>query len=224
MKFAVSRLLAKLDISIRTGLSDRWSMFVDWAKPQRINKMEKIDRALVIRYGEYLQTLVAKNEMLPSIAQGYVLAVNTVMDSATEHGWKNVSPTNDCGIWEASIYCCACGIDVDARLTDGGEIYPYRIDLQNQPFWCCDTCGNFVGCHHKTKAYTTPIGCIPTSEIKYARKIIHALLDRIWQSGRIGRSELYQAISDEVGCEYHTANIRSIEEARTVYRIVHKYS
>jgi len=40
------------------------------------------------------------------------------------------------------------------------------------------------------------------------RKRIHALLDSIWQSGRIGRRELYQAISDEVGWEYHTAQIR----------------
>lgn len=99
-------------------------------------------------------------------------------------------------------------IEVAARLTDGVEIYPHRADLQSLPFWRCDTCGNYVGCHNKTEAYTTPMGCIPTPKIKNERKRIHALLDSIWQSGRIGRRELYQAISDEVGWEYHTAQIR----------------
>lgn len=41
--------------------------------------------------------------------------------------------------------------------------------------------------------------------MKNERKRIHALLDSIWQSGRIGRRALYDAISDEVGWEYHTA-------------------
>ena len=32
--------------------------------------------------------------------------------------------------------------------------------------------------------------------------------------------ELYRKISDRLGWKYHTANIRNVEEARTVYRIV----
>ncbi|MFZ4703512.1 MAG: integrase domain-containing protein [Candidatus Methylumidiphilus sp.] len=100
MKFAAGLLLAKLDISFssREGIGDRWNLFVDWAKLQGINKMEKIDKALVIRYGEYLQTLVAKGDMKPATAQVYVSAVNTVMDNATGHRWEGVSPTKDCGI------------------------------------------------------------------------------------------------------------------------------
>lgn len=75
------------------------------------------------------------------------------------------------------IHCCECGNDVDARLTDGREIYPHRLDLFSLPFWKCDKCKNFVGCHHKTKYRTKPLGCIPTPEIKNARKQIHSLLD-----------------------------------------------
>ena len=65
-----------------------------------------------------------------------------------------------------SIFCCGCQSDVQARLTDGAEIYAHRRDLASLPFWKCDACGNFVGCHHKTKHRTRPLGCIPTKEIK----------------------------------------------------------
>ena len=122
------------------------------------------------------------------------------------------------------IYCCGCAGDVDARLTDGGEIYPHRPDLRSLPFWKCDACGNFVGCHHKTKNRTAPLGYIPTPELKEARKHLHALIDPIWQSGKMGRRELYEAISREVGWNYHTAKTRTMYEARAAYRVARKYA
>ena len=64
------------------------------------------------------------------------------------------------------IHCCECSEKVNARLTDECEIYPHRQDLKSLPFWKCDTCGNHVGCHHKTKNRTQPLGCIPSDEIK----------------------------------------------------------
>ena len=70
-------------------------------------------------------------------------------------------------------------VDVEVRLTNGAEIYPHRKDLSELPFWKCDTCGNFVGCHHKTGDPTKPLGVIPTSEIKRARQHIHRILDPI---------------------------------------------
>ena len=122
------------------------------------------------------------------------------------------------------IHCCGCGGEVGARLTDGGEIYPHRADLRSLPFWRCDACGSFVGCHHKTKNRTQPLGCIPTPELKEARKKLHALIDPIWQSGRMSRRELYAALSRELGWKYHTAMIRTIEEARAAYRAARKYA
>lgn len=118
------------------------------------------------------------------------------------------------------IYCCECGDTVDALLIDGKEVYPHRNDLHKLPFWKCEQCKNFVGCHHKTKDRTKPLGCIPTPEIKKARQQIHRILDPIWQSGSMDRNDLYRLISSKIGKTYHTAEIRSIEEAREVYRIV----
>ena len=122
------------------------------------------------------------------------------------------------------IHCCACTREVDARLTDGREIYPHRPDLRSLPFWRCDACGNFVGCHHKTKNRTEPLGCIPTAELKEARKKLHALIDPIWQSGKMGRRELYAAMSRDLGWEYHTAKTRTMDEARAAYHAARKYA
>jgi hypothetical protein len=124
---------------------------------------------------------------------------------------------------EREIYCCGCNAKVKAILTNGFEIYNYRPDLHELPFWKCGNCGNFVGCHHKTKNRLEPLGCIATPEIKIARRHIHALIDSIWKSGKMKRSKLYAIISKRIGWNYHTAEIRSIEEARKIYKIAREY-
>ena len=116
------------------------------------------------------------------------------------------------------IWCCGCEKKVHARLTNGAEIYPHRGDLAAQPFWRCDGCGNYVGCHHKHG--TAPLGCIPTPELRKARGHIHAILDPLWKSKKIGRSEIYAKLTEITGRRYHTAHIRSVEEAREIYRHV----
>lgn len=118
------------------------------------------------------------------------------------------------------LYCCGCEKEVEPRLTDGREIYPRRPDLALRPFWKCDECKNYVGCHWKTREPTRPLGCIPTKDIRNARKKIHAILDPLWKPDRRRRKAIYKKISKQLGWKYHTAKIRSIEEARTVYRIV----
>jgi hypothetical protein len=118
------------------------------------------------------------------------------------------------------IYCCGCNKDVDARLTNGEEVYPHREDLYNLPFWVCDICNNFVGCHHKTENRTRPLGCIPTLEVKRARMRVHSVLDPIWRNKLMSRSKLYRKISDELGWRYHTAGIRNVQTAERVIDII----
>ena len=117
------------------------------------------------------------------------------------------------------IYCCGCQEKVKARLTNGEEIYPHRGDLYSLPFWKCDECGNHVGCHHKNNS-TKPLGCIPTKKLKDARMYIHSILDPIWKSGKLSRKELYHKISQKLGYEYHTAQIKSIQESKEVQKII----
>ena len=126
------------------------------------------------------------------------------------------------------IYCCGCLKDVDAQLTSGQGVYP-KVDQEMQqkiwhlPFWRCPTCKNFVGCHHKTKDATRPLGCIPTPEIKNARQHIHKLIDPLWKAHKEpfrARTWIYRWLAAKMGKEeYHTAEIRSLEEAREVYRL-----
>lgn len=118
------------------------------------------------------------------------------------------------------IYCCGCNKNAEARLTSGVEIYPHRPDLSSLPFWKCDSCKNFVGCHHKTSNPTNPLGCIPTKELKNARQHIHRILDPIWQNGKLERKHVYARLSKSLGYQYHTAEIKTIEEARKIYKIV----
>ena len=118
------------------------------------------------------------------------------------------------------IYCCQCQVKVDAVLTNGSEIYPHRPDLHSLPFWKCPTCKNFVGCHHKTSNRTAPLGCIPTKEIKELRKQIHAILDPMWKSGKISRRGIYKILSDKTGKNYHTAFIRSADEAKMIINLL----
>lgn len=115
------------------------------------------------------------------------------------------------------IWCCGCNYDVSARLTDGREIYGHRPDLYGLPFWRCDTCRNYVGCHHKTVDRTRPLGCIPTRALKDARTKLHAAIDPIWKSKKMGRREIYVEIAKRLGIkEYHTANIRDVATAKAV--------
>ncbi len=120
------------------------------------------------------------------------------------------------------IYCCKCSKSVEARLTDGSEIYPHRPDLYSLPYWVCDSCGNFVGCHHKTTNRTRPLGVIPTPEIKAERRKIHALIDPLWKSGKMHRKEVYKQLSKAIGKEYHTGEIRSVEDAKNILEVVKK--
>jgi hypothetical protein len=121
-----------------------------------------------------------------------------------------------------AIFCCGCGCEVPARLTDGAEIYPHLADkpLGKVPFWKCDCCGNYVGTKHKTKNPTEPLGVIPTPELRNARRHIHALMDPMWKSKKIRRSEIYARLSEALGYQYHTAEIRTITDARRVYRML----
>lgn len=118
------------------------------------------------------------------------------------------------------IYCTGCEKDVEARLTDGEERYPHRPDLYDLPFWKCDTCGGYVGCHHKTIDRTKPLGVIATPEILDARKKIHAILDPLWKSKKIKRGQAYAYITHRTGRQYHNGDIRTLEEAREIYKIV----
>lgn len=113
------------------------------------------------------------------------------------------------------IYCNGCNTDVEARLTDGAEVYPHRTDLAQLPFWICDTCKNYVGCHHKTDSPTKPKGSIPTKEVRQWRLVLHRKVDRMWMRAsnkRKQRQRVYAYMSDVLGYTYHAGDVRTKEQ------------
>lgn len=115
------------------------------------------------------------------------------------------------------IWCVACTRYVVALLTDGREIYPHRKDLQDVPFWKCMQCSNYVGCHHKTSNRTRPLGNIPTAELRAVRVEIHKVIDSLWKgAGCNSRAFVYRKLSEALGRKYHTAELRSVDEARKI--------
>lgn len=118
------------------------------------------------------------------------------------------------------IYCCTCKKAVQARLTGGFEIFPLHEQVSNDPFWVCDSCKNYVACHHKTPNVTTPIGCIANKEIRDYRKKIHLILDPLFKKSKRSRKNIYSFLSKTLNYNYHTANIKSIEEAKSVLYLV----
>jgi hypothetical protein len=121
-----------------------------------------------------------------------------------------------------NIYCCGCKSDVSATLTTGEEVYPHRKDLHELPFWLCETCQNFVGCHYKTDDSTRPLGVIATPIIKKARQLIHRRFDPLWKTGIYSRKGAYATISELIGYEYHTAEIRTMDQVERVMEAIAK--
>lgn len=118
------------------------------------------------------------------------------------------------------IYCVGCEEFVNATLTDGKEIYPHRKDLAKLPFWKCRTCGNYVGCHHKTRNRTRPLGVIPTPELRTARQELHNILDAIWQFGEFSRSDVYGILSQKLGYEFHVGQVTSFQTIEEVKKLI----
>lgn len=122
------------------------------------------------------------------------------------------------------IYCMGCEQEVEARLTNGAERYPHRPDLKDIPQWTHDACGTWVGTHHKSGTPTKPLGILATKEMFRARIAIHDLLDPIWKSGIRHRGQVYSHMAKALGYQYHTGEIRTMEEARKVWRIAAEYN
>lgn len=113
-----------------------------------------------------------------------------------------------------NIYCTGCNKDVEARLVTAKEIYGRTYPGK---FWLC-YCGAYVGTHHKSNNPTKPLGVLATEELRKAKIHIHALIDPPWRSKKVSRGYIYKKLSRSLGYEYHTGEIRSIAEARRVYR------
>lgn len=120
------------------------------------------------------------------------------------------------------IWCCNCNKEIWAVATKGNVIYPHRSDLKDIPFWQCKSCSGYVGCHPDDR-YNRPLGNIPTPRLRKARSEIHKILDPLWKNYKKRnkrRSELYRELTHYLGYEFHSAEIKDIDEAKKIYRYI----
>lgn len=104
-------------------------------------------------------------------------------------------------------------------------VYPRSPKLAHDKFWMCNSCKNFIGCHkNANKNKMKPLGVIANKELKQARISIHNIIDPIWKEEKMKRGEVYAILSQELGYTYHTGELRSLDEARKVWRIVAELS
>lgn len=115
------------------------------------------------------------------------------------------------------LYCVQCKDEVKPIKTNGKEIYPHRKDLYHLTFYKCPQCSNYVGCH---KGTNTPLGCIPTKELKQARIKAHNYMDSFWKSGRVKRSKIYKTLTEHFGYEYHNGNTKSVQECEEAIKVI----
>lgn len=112
-----------------------------------------------------------------------------------------------------------CEKTVKARLTNGAERYPHRPDLADIPQYTHDECGTWVGTHHKSSQPHRPLGILATPEMYKWRIRIHDTIDPIWKNGHIKRAQVYAHMSKRLGYQYHTGELRTIEEAKRALSI-----
>lgn len=115
------------------------------------------------------------------------------------------------------VFCVLEQKHVEAYKTNGKEIYPHRPDLYSKVFWKCPNCGGYVGVHND--GTERPLGCIPTPELRKARMKIHAVIDPLWKEKKIKRKHVYARLTKAIGYQYHSAEIKSVEEADKIYQI-----
>lgn len=116
------------------------------------------------------------------------------------------------------VYCCKCEEDVEAVERRGADIHFGRPDLYELVFWQCRACLNYVGSHKNLRA--TPLGNIPTPEMRGMRMQINNILDPIWKDKYMERREVYAALSQALGYNYHTAHIKTMEEGKRALEAV----
>jgi hypothetical protein len=89
-------------------------------------------------------------------------------------------------------------------LVTGAIIYLHRPDLFALPFWRCEQCDAYVGCHPGTNE---PLGSPANAKTRQARKAAHAAFDVLWRSGRMKRKEAYRWLCDKLGIEKNDCHI-----------------
>lgn len=114
------------------------------------------------------------------------------------------------------VFCCICNKEVDAVETPGHCIYPGCEEFRGRIYLTCPRCSGYVGTHRDG----SPLGCIPTPDMRAKRAAIHKRIDAIISQKRLSAHLVYRYLSEKLGYEYHTGNVKTDEEAARVSELL----
>jgi hypothetical protein len=123
--------------------------------------------------------------------------------------------------------CLHCGRK--SRLAWGKEIYPRLKRLWVDPFWKCDNCNAYCGCH---KGTNVPLGFPANRDTRRARSLLHdKRLDPLWRGQpkehrKPARNAVYAHLSKAMNLapqNTHTGMF-TIEQCREAWRALKDFN
>jgi len=106
-----------------------------------------------------------------------------------------------------------------AELVSGDELFADHPELASKSFWRCEPCKAHVGCHGLGAEVrgedgsvtlsdgTLPFGTLANAALRSARSAAHDLFDPLWKSRRMGRSEAYAWLSEQLNVPFERTHI-----------------
>lgn len=91
---------------------------------------------------------------------------------------------------EREVLCPYCGNP--AQFVDSSVIFGTSYGM----IWHCQPCDARVGTRRGT---TVPLGTLADSELRRARREVHAVFDPIWQGGNVLRHRAYWWLAGQMG-------------------------
>lgn len=79
------------------------------------------------------------------------------------------------------------------------EFYGKRYGKSYMCYYC-KPCDAYVGTHQNTKK---PLGTMANRELRDWRKKAHLIIDQLWKSGELKRSQVYAKLAEHFGEEVH---------------------
>lgn len=109
-------------------LASRWTAFSIFAKASGVGRLERIDKDLIIKYGNHLKNLIMDEELSIATAQNYISVINTVMRSVTK--WTPITAVRDCGLQKRSFVRVKAPVSIDQMKIAFGLLYDQGLIRQ----------------------------------------------------------------------------------------------
>ena len=114
--------------------------------------------------------------------------------------------------------CNYCG--GETQIVKGAKLYPYHPDIGEKLFYYCACQPAWVGCHKNTDK---PMGTLANSELRNLRREVHRQMDKIWQNGKMTRSQCYARMSKMLNVSHFHIGQCSVEQCYSALKTLESW-